>query len=364
MKKNSTRRVKWLNRRQWRVSRAQRRHVGLRKQGRASSMLARGGTSVIPVPTFLIAERDTHRRKIQKTLSSVRSVLRRPRTRVRLDFSRTKKLFPGGTLVFLAHLHLLLEEHPGRIKARCPPRSLAGQLMRHFGIADKLGINPETSQPSDESVIHWRYRTGTFADGRDITEILDSYRQSTCATIPDGLYDVLTEALTNVRHHAYRGADSVPEEMKRWWIFSRYVAPETGQTGNLYIAVYDVGVGIQGSMRRKLTTGEYVLARTDELFGWAGWTRSRKRLDRLLLTRAIEHDRSSTGLGFRGKGLPEMREFVLETESGKLCIISGTSQYVSASAEQASICSGCGDPIIGTLILWSIPLQCEEQQCQ
>lgn len=358
MKRLSEAKMLWLLRRQKLMRTKQYRRSGSAKMARRSAARARSTRlSVIPVPRFLTAERDTHRKEIHQTIRTVSSVLRTPGRRALLDFSRTEKIFPGGMLLLLAHLQLVLEKHPGRITARCPPRSLAAQLMNHFGIADRLGISPRSSHPTHDSVIHWRYCCGTVADGAKIAEVLQSYRQSTCAEIPEGLYDVLTEALTNVRHHAYSIDGNVPDSLKQWWLFARYVEPRNGAAGNLYIAVYDVGVGIQKTMRRRLETGEILLAKTDDLFGWTQWRAPHKRLEKLLLLRAVEHSRTSTGEDFRGKGLPEMRDFVLQTKTGRLYIISGSAQYVCNPASAPSMCKTNDERTDGTLILWSIPLQ-------
>lgn len=259
--------------------------------------------------------------------------------------------------MLLAHLHLLSERYPGRITARCPPRSLAAQLMNHFGIAGHLGITEHRNHPTHDSVINWRHCTGQTADGEKISLLLENYRTQTCADIPEGLYEVLTEALTNVRHHAYAPGSSIPPKLQRWWLFARYDEPKDGSSGDLYVAVYDMGAGIPDTMKKRLQSGEIVLAKTDELFGWASQHPS-KRLEKQLLQRAIEHSRSSTGQTFRGKGLPEMREFVLQTKTGSLCIISGSAQYVCRSTSSQSTCTS--EPITGTLILWGIPLQPKE----
>lgn len=361
MKRLSEAKTRWLLRKQKLMRTKQSRRSGSAK--RLRRRLARSGAarlSVIPVPRYLTAERDSHRKEIHQTIRTVSSVLRTPGRKALLDFSRTEKIFPGGMLLLLAHLQLVLEKHPGRITARCPPRSLAAQLMNHFGIADRLGISARNSQPTHDSVINWRYCCGTAADGAKIAEVLQSYRESTCAEIPDGLYDALTEALTNVRHHAYSVDSNIPDNLKQWWLFARYVEPRNGAAGNLYIAVYDVGVGIQTTMRRRLEAGEILLATTDELFGWTQWRTPHRRLEKHLLLRAIEHSRTSTGKDFRGKGLPEMRDFVLKTKTGRLYIISGAAQYVCSPASTPSMCKANDERTDGTLILWSIPLQYKE----
>ena len=317
-------------------------------------------TSVLRMPENIMAETDEQRGKLMTVLVAALEALEKPHTKVRLDFSRTAKLFPGGTLVLLAYVELMLEFFPGRLSARCTPHSLAAQLLRHFGVADALRIDPASSVPRHPSVLNWRYVTGSTADGAKVSELIDSFRRVTTDEMQSGLYDVLSEALTNVRHHAYAGAENfMPESLRRWWIFASYREPTNSGAGNLYIAVYDLGVGIQNSMRERLRRGELLLSAQDEIWRLVGLKKSRK-LTKLLLERAVEHSRSRTGLRHRGRGLPEMRDFVMATESGRMHIISGGAQYSYSAGKMKGDTIVCNTRFRGTLLLWGIPLQPKE----
>jgi hypothetical protein len=266
-------------------------------------------------------------------------------------------MYPGGTLILLAYLELLLDRYPGRIEARCKPHSLPAQLMRHFGIADRLGLSPELSRPTHDSVVNWHYLTGTVADGSKIAQLLETYRQLSAARIPEGLYEALTEALTNVRQHAYPEGTKTPNSLRRWWLFAKYEEPIGSKTGSLYIGVYDIGIGIQRSMRQRLKPGEMILGKAGEWLDWTGIRGTTALLDRLLLHAAVERNRSSTGQSFRGIGLQEMRDFVRGTASGVLSIVSGLAQYTCNAKTDSSAAFPSKDPILGTLIVWNIPLE-------
>jgi hypothetical protein len=315
--------------------------------------------SVILMPVDLLVERGERRVALRRALDTAFRVLRQENTRVKFDFSRVAKIFPGGMLVFLAHLELMTLMCPGRVSVRAPPGSIPAQLIEHFGINGLLGASPLAVAPHHESVVNWRYVTGTGSDGAKINELLESYKRQTEAEIPEGLYDVLAEAFTNVRHHAFPEERKLFDELKRWWLFSRYVAPTDGQPGNLFIAIYDIGVGIQNSMRSKLKTGEMILDATDEILKLLGGQQT-TRLEKLLLKRAVEHERSSTGLKNRGLGLPEMKEFVLSTEGGRLYILSGRAQYSCVASTGKGEVFECINGFPGTLILWSLPLAQKE----
>jgi hypothetical protein len=355
MKKPNRERVAWeICRQQRDEARTLRLANSFRaKLGKKASRIE---TAIIAIPV-LHAEKATSRQKIRQVLQSAWTALGKGNTRIKLDFSRTYKIFPGGMLLLLANVALMLEVYPGKVLAKCPPKSMAAQLLRHFGYADKLGVSPMTSQPSHDSVVMWRHVSGTHADGGAITQLLNDLKTDTNATIPEGLYEVLTEALINVRHHAYPKDTDLPEALRRWWIFSRLDNPTPNESGNLYIGVYDVGVGIQTTMRQKLQKTEELLALAEDWSLWGTWPT--KHLEKRLLIEAVEHKRSSTGLTFRGNGLPEMKDFVTQTDSGSLSIISGHAQYTCQTSAGGRGYQ-CDDHTVGTLILWSIPLKYKE----
>jgi hypothetical protein len=360
MKKPDPLRLAWLERRWRREMSLLRREAGYSRQsGTRHRLSRRARTTVLPLPTRISADQETDRANLQRVLNSLLNALHTTRARVKLDFSRTVKMFPGGMLLLLAYLELLLKDFPGRISAKCAPGSLAAQLLSHFHLADRLGIDAEGSRPSHHSVVTWKYLTGSLAEGEKIRELLNTYRGSAMAVIPEGLYDVLSEALINVRHHAYPESGGVPPNLQRWWLFSRFTEPEAGRNGSLFIAIYDIGIGIQQSLRNRLTAGETLVDHAGkllDLFGLPG----AKAIERTLLEAAVEGYRSGTGLAHRGYGLPEMREFVLRSRTGTLSIISGNAQYTCLAERGAGRGYSCGQPVLGTLILWNLPLLCKE----
>lgn len=359
MKLVGMKRKLWLQRRSrnigrlllWNANVAKHREIAGRIK--RSSAFVRLRTSVYKFPEHLLAERYEDRSKILKILWSALDVLSSSRDKVKFDFSQVKRCYPGGMLMLLAFLELLVDSFPRRVSARCPPGSMSGQLLNHFGLGERLGVSGISCAPKHESVVSWHYVTGTKLDGSKISELLRKYKHLTEADPPEGLYDVLGEALTNVHHHAYPKGCKMPDALRRWWMFSKYDKPGDSTPGSLYIAVYDIGEGIQNTMRAKLQAGEMVMDLGADLANFMGG--SWRALDRRLLEKAVDHDRSSTGLANRGKGLPEMRDFIKSTESGKINIISGNSQYTSNFDGKNPVTSW-PEKILGTLILWSIPI--------
>lgn len=348
----------WLNRQvklQWQMSvrSAQAaKHLSIKK-------IKRLRCCIILVPRLLIGEKLEQRLQILGVINQINVRLANGGYRVKLDFSRVEKIFPGGMLILLAGLQRLTADYPGRLSASCPPHSLASQLLNHFGLAPLLGINPHTSKPKDSSVVGWSYLTGTQAAGAEVKELLDRYRNNTSAEIPDSLFAVLTEGLTNVRHHAYTARSRVREEFRRWWLFARYDEPCGKENGYLYIAIYDMGVGIPATMRNKLETKEIVIDLMDKAGQFTSLSHG-TALDKRLLHAAVEHKRSQTGQPHRGNGLPEMREFVASSDAGRLHIVSGHAQYSFIRGKSDGHTDGFKQEFPGTLLLWGLPLKAKE----
>ena len=316
-------------------------------------------SSVVVVPKLLVAEKGEQREQILGVINQIEHRLRAGNHRVKLDFSLVKKIFPGGMLLLLAALSQLADRHAGRISARCPPNSLAAQLLHHFGLAKKLRVNLRLSRPTHRSVLAWSFLTGTQAAGEQITALLNRYREGTNAVIPEGLFAVLTEALTNVRQHAYKDLPQVPESWRKWWLFARFEEPQPGEDGSLYIAIYDIGAGIPVTMRKKLQKKEIVV----DLLDKSGRLLSLSdgiTLDKKLMFEAVEHRRSQTGEGHRGNGLPEMKDFAASNEGGRLHIISGRVQYSIVRGNAEGQVHGHKDELPGTLLLWGLPLMAKE----
>jgi len=143
-------------------------------------------------------------------------------------------------------------------------------------------------------------------------------------------------------------------------LFSRFREPTNSRPGNLFIAVYDIGAGIQTTLRDQLQgCAERFAQLGDDIKELLSLGDGRK-LQQVLLKHAIEHQRTSTGLAFRGHGLPEMRDFVLQTATGRLYIISGGAQYSCSPAQNVSHCITCAPAFPGTLILWDLPFRAKE----
>jgi len=262
------------------------------------------------------------------------------RDRVIIDFSETKRLLPCGTLLFMARLDSLIDRMPGKITCTYPDDEVVEQLFQHIGLLERLGLTSRTAITSDR-VKYWHYLQGSCADTRDLKALLTAYEESLSVEVRSQLYASLSEAITNVINHAYPALTRVGAD-KHWWMFAQ------SKDGKLFIGVCDKGIGIPDSLRAKPHLRDYVQR--------LRVIRSH-RMDEYLIADAAGSPRSVTQMPHRGKGLPEMLEFVKLLGDGGLTIFSQHGGFAFQAKSSDPQSQTYQDSIHGTLIFWEIPLE-------
>ncbi|HGM5048797.1 TPA: hypothetical protein ACKP2I_001601 [Serratia marcescens] len=161
------------------------------------------------------------------------------------------------------------------------------------------------------------------------------------------LYGGLSEAITNVCHHAYPNEYDFAEIDKNWYMTGSY----DSSSKVLKVAFYDQGIGIPESLPSSILYEKVLeyLKKAPIINGMR---------DATLLKAAVEIERTRTGDDDRGKGLQDLLEFNNQRGEGYLSILSGRGLY------KYTVNSGAGTvkterlpyPILGTLIIWSTML--------
>ncbi|CBJ37917.1 protein of unknown function [Ralstonia solanacearum CMR15] len=265
--------------------------------------------------------------------------------RVKIDFGKTKQLHPCGTLVFLAHLTLWEALHPNRLQATYPADDVVEQMLQHFNVLQRLGLSSR-KQITDDRVKFWRHFTGSNVSAEIYKELTQLVLENIEHPTQQLFADCLNEAVTNVVNHAYEFEQSSlpPRRVRNWWMISQ------AKDGNMFVAIYDLGVTIPESLRRRPE--------------WRDYLKGRSFSDRKLVKVAVASSRTSTKLAYRGKGFPEMLEFSRKLAAGGLSILSkkGGFVYDARAAIESSPKFQCSLP--GTLVLWAIPFRKGQQNEQ
>lgn len=269
-------------------------------------------------------------------LAKIRTSLQYPSSIVHINFTQTDELHPCGTLFFRAHICNLIEEHNHRLSFSYPKNDVVGQLFQHIGLLEKMGLTSKYTVTS-ENVRHWYSVEGEVADTSGFKDLLKAYETELGQPISMGLYDSMTEAVTNSVQHAYLEGSTVNQ---KWWMF----AQKNGKF--LTVVIYDTGRGIPDSLRSKPEVIDYFQGRM--MFP--------KNSDNRLLGVAVGSHRTSTKLDYRGKGLPDMMEFIRSTNIGGLLIHSLQGTYMYSATLKKETKKGFHQSLPGTLIEWTIPL--------
>lgn len=261
--------------------------------------------------------------------------------KVHVSFKDTKLLAPSGTLIFVAEIEKILGKYPGKISIDYPNDDVVEQLFQHIGLLERLGLTPRKSITA-ENVRHWSYVYGTTVDTTAFISLFAKYSSNLSEDVRSGLFEGMSEAVTNSIQHAYPCEHSNGCNCEKgWWMFSK-------QTENiLTVVMYDTGIGIPASLKNKPEFKERLAA---------PYRRYKKRQETMLIDIAVESNRTSTRLPHRGKGLPDMLEFVKEGHVGEFKILSGAGAFSYTAQDQVERGRDFEIPVGGTLIQWELPI--------
>lgn len=309
------------------------KYVALRKVSERRKPL------IVKAPKYFLLASDTQREDVLNFIREVDTTLSLGYP-VILDFSFTEKLHPCGTLYFLANVDILLSTYPGMIRASRPKDTVVEQLFQHVGLSERLGRKSKVAITA-ENVVNWHYATGTDASTSAFKSLLMQHGEAMGGLITrSALYDCMSEAVTNTKKHAYPYNEENP--LPQWWMFSQ------ANDEILEVVICDLGIGIPKSLLKKPEMRDYF-----RKLLMVGRPSSH---DKELIKVATSTSRSSTGLAYRGKGLPQMLEFIKEGSTGGFRAQSGYGVYSYDAIARKDRAKTFKRPIKGTLIQWTLQL--------
>ena len=224
--------------------------------------------------------------------------------------------------------------------------STVRSLLADMGFFDLLQVsNPQANLvPNDPSIraSFVKFRTGSKVDGEAIEEL----RRTDLAPfvgVPNRhqLYAAVTEAMTNVVHHAYPHS---PPPRPNWWLSASYDTVNS----EVVIMIYDQGEGIPETLPRKFP--EHLRSLMP-----GSVTKDHARM----IEAAHELSRSSTGQAHRGRGLErDIREYVkILSCHSRYRVVSLRGEYVlekPATGPSKDLLKNHSRSLSGTLIEWKL----------
>ncbi|QSB00781.1 ATP-binding protein [Methylomonas sp. EFPC1] len=252
-----------------------------------------------------------------------------------ISFKKTRKLITCGTLWATTRIECLVREYPGKISCTYPDDNIVEQLFQHIGLLNKLG-KPPRKNIDEDSVRFWHYVLGKSTD--DVSKFKDLLQSTFLSEeTRSGLFDSMSEAVTNIIHHAYKEG-----QVKEWRMFAQH------KDLKLTVAICDQGIGIPGSLRQKPELKEYLASPMHF---------ARRRRDTALIEVAVQSTRTKTRLPHRGKGLKDMLELVKSGTVGGLRIFSKKGAFDYSASMKLETTKDFKTNINGTIIIWEISLE-------
>lgn len=270
----------------------------------------------------------------------------------RIDFSRLKTVSPAATLMLASVIDSRKKQFRTRVKVYDFHKwnyDIKVKFMQ-MGLFELLGINNFSKNFKrrvslmKEDIIFIKFRSSTKVKG-ELAAILNDEIMQITKEIPNVtmLHASLTEAMQNAVEHAY--TDDMVEEERLWWIAGSYKK----SSRKLIVIAYDRGIGIPVTLPQTHNTK---LQKFISLF-------SLKDTDADRIEVAVTKDTTSTGKKERGKGLPEMKDYIKNSNNGKLKIFSNKGFYIYEVEDGKELeikKNNSNIPIQGTLIQWEVKL--------
>jgi anti-sigma regulatory factor (Ser/Thr protein kinase) len=313
------------------------------------------GTYTVSTPSELTSFSEQGRSDLYTLLRQINEIPER--SKMVIDFRSLSKFKISAVLVLFAHLEILIESRPRtRILWHPPQDSITNEKLASLGFWEMMGGDYKAEMDSIKicSVSHQQKEND---DKRPLKEAI-RYAEKAIASYgvedsngetDQALFAAVSESFSNVWQHAYteninkkHSTLCVALKAQKWWIALQHL------DGQLFIAVYDVGVGIPASTRKK----EWYTSLAGEILSVLGGLSPDSRD----IQTALEYGSSRFNVQGRGNGLPAVKRFVEINPNGQLQIMSGKSLYIFRSKDNFTKWTDLVDCFPGTLIQWNIAL--------
>lgn len=271
---------------------------------------------------------------------------------VHVDFTTVQKVYPDAALVLAAELDRWSRIKNIRLRVKKIEKwdPVVKRLFWEMGLFELLDVanKPNIFELTNPDVKYIQFKTHNSTEGIYARELRESLEKEVGRISGSRyLFNGLTEAMTNVMHHAYPAwseeKDYLYKPVKNQWWLSGSVNREENSLTALF---YDQGVGIPKTLHA--TYPSEVIAEFFSKLGLVDTDASR-------IKAAINLGRTSTGKANRGRGLLNIRQFIAKSKKGSLRILSNKGEYAFYSDGNDKVVKH-RNSIGGTLIEWLVYL--------
>ena len=292
---------------------------------------------------------DSNFKKVVLTLAEIRHQSKiksnKPTDQVFILLQNIQKISPAGALVLAAEIDNWRHTPRARpLKSVTPPNwdTQVRGLLNDMGFFRLLGQSSFEQKTDTNDIRYVKFRTDSQTDGAYFEELLqEEGLEPIVDEIPDKhrLYAAVTEAMTNVKHHAY----SPNQNLANWWLSASY----DSEKREFQIVIYDQGNGIPQTLPRKLPQDILSKITNDHA---------------ALIEKAHDLGRSASKEEYRGYGLrSDIRGYMEDLKNccGYYRVISLKGEYTYKRLDNGQTITrkhnhSC--PLYGTLIEWKLSL--------
>lgn len=284
--------------------------------------------------------------KVIKEISFISLVEKRP---IFLNFDDVKTIKPEALLLLLAETNRCRLIHGSdKVTGNYPNEARIERMLDGTGFFKLLGVASRLKKrPKRYPLEYVEFVSHTDEVKGTVRKFREALLGTTITLSPKAkgrLYRSLTEAMLNVKHHAYpKGSRKMHPEKGRWWLAGHV----NRKSRELMIMFCDLGVGIPATLP-KIYPMEIIRATLALLPGV-------RPNDGEMIEAAMKLGRTRTAEQNRGRGLNDLRSLVDQAGSGALHIFSGKGYYCyrpNGEEKVKNFRKGIG----GTLIKWTVPL--------
>ncbi|MDO8375348.1 MAG: hypothetical protein Q7T39_25765 [Polaromonas sp.] len=277
----------------------------------------------------------------------VRTNVRRG-VRLRMLFDKCRSIKLSALVLLLAQIHKLrLEFGVDHITGTYPESPRVERLLADSGFYKLLQVKSRKSAaPASKLTRFIRFKSDQKPNSSEIpnlrNELLGDDLQMP-SVIARLIFRGLSEAMTNVNHHAYKTKSVTVSSLGgRWWV----VANVSARTRLFTLAFYDAGVGIPKTLPRKYPM--------EKIRGVLSLLPGIQPDDGQMIHAAMELGRTRTDASNRGKGLMDLAKLIDTAGAGSMQIHSRNGSYTYAPSKESH--QNHGGFVEGTLIEWQLPI--------
>lgn len=266
-----------------------------------------------------------------------------------LDFTKIKQVTSEAALILVSELYRYKKQKCINLAVRDFNKWDERIKIQFYemGIFELLNIKnlPKNFQPSSNDKVQYiKFRVSYISD-EEVMQFQEDIKKLVNIPNQEYLHNSITEAIINVRKHAYRSNMQYKPPKNYWWAIASF----DRENCILSILVFDHGIGIPATLEHN-----YPELYKKRFLGIIKYNKTPK--DSEIIKVAMEAGKTSTNEKNRGRGSQDIKDYIAKTPNSMLKIrsLKGTYEYHTNGKEKIY---DNKDILQGTLLEWNVYME-------